>query len=244
MANPWFLVEMVPEPGGEVRLDREEARHALAARRLDAGDEITLFDGRGRIGQAKIEARTRDGAVPVRVGSAATLDRPTPLVHLRSALPKGDRQSDLFDMAAQLGVASVGPLRCRRSVATDPGGRDDRRRRILAEACKQARCPWIPDLAPEADLATTLSAARTAGLSIAIAHPVAAPPAPFPETGSVMLLIGPEGGFTDEEVDAARGAGAVPLDLGPTILRTELAAAVGVALLRRRGPVPGRFLLS
>ena len=234
MANPWFLVETVPEPGGEVRLDREEARHALGSRRLDAGDEITLFDGRGRIGQAMIEARAKDGSVPVRVRSATSLDRPSPLIHLRSALPKGDRQSDLLDMAAQLGVASVGPLRCRRSVVTDPGGRDDRRRRILAEACKQARCPWIPELVPEADLTTTLAAARTAGLSIAIAHPVGATPALFPGAGSVMLLVGPEGGFSDDEVDAARAAGALPLDLGPTILRTELAAAVGVAFLRRR----------
>jgi 16S rRNA (uracil1498-N3)-methyltransferase len=234
MATPWFLVESVPEPGAEVRLDREEARHALGSRRLEAGDAVTLFDGRGRIGQANIEARAKDGAVPVRVVSAKVLDRPTPLIHLRSALPKGDRQSDLFDMAAQLGVASVGALRCRRSVATDPGGRDDRRRRILAEACKQARWPWIPELTPEADLATTLAAARAAGLSIAIAHPAGGAPAPFPEAGSVMLLVGPEGGFSDEEVETARSAGAVPLDLGPTILRTELAAAVGVALLRCR----------
>jgi 16S rRNA (uracil1498-N3)-methyltransferase len=233
MANPWFLVESVPDPGGEVVLDREEARHALGSRRLEAGDPVTLFDGRGRVGQATIEARTRDGAVPVRIGSAATLDRPNPLVHLRSALPKGDRPSDLFDMAAQLGVASVGPLRCRRSVATDPGGRDDRRRRILAEACKQSRWPWIPDLAAEADLATALAAARAGGMAIAIAHPVGAVAAPFPEAGSVMLLVGPEGGFTDEEVDVARAAGAVPLDLGPSILRTELAAAVGIAILRR-----------
>ena len=233
MANPWFLVENMPQPGGEVHLDREEAKHALGSRRLDAGDEVTLFDGRGRIGQATIEARARDGAVPVRVRSATVLDRPAPLIHLRSALPKGDRQSDLFDMAAQLGVASVGPLRCRRSVATDPGGRDERRRRILAEACKQARWPWIPELAAEADLATTLDAARAGGMAIAIAHPVGRVPAPFPESGSVMLLVGPEGGFTEEEVDAVRLAGAVPLDLGPSILRTELAAAVGVAILRR-----------
>lgn len=233
MATPWFLVESVPEPGGSVLLDREEARHALGSRRLEAGDAVTLFDGRGRIGQATIENRTRDGSVPVRVGSAETLDRPTPIIHLRSALPKGDRQSDLFDMAAQLGVASVGPLKCRRSVATDPGGRDDRRRRILSEACKQARWPWIPDLSPEADLGTTLASARAAGLSIAIAHPVGGGTAPIPPGGSVLLLVGPEGGFADEEVDAALAAGAVPLDLGPSILRTELAAAVGVAILRR-----------
>jgi 16S rRNA (uracil1498-N3)-methyltransferase len=162
--------------------------------------------------------------------------RPLPLVHLRTALPKGDRQSDLLDMAAQLGVASVGPLRCRRSVTVDEGrdARDDRRRRILAEACKQARWPWIPELLPEADLATALAAARDAGHAIAIAHPVGDERKPIPESSAVTLLVGPEGGFTDEEISAARAAGAIPLDLGPTILRTELAAAVGIASLRRR----------
>jgi 16S rRNA (uracil1498-N3)-methyltransferase len=231
MANPWFLVGRVPESGDRTTLDREEAKHALGARRLGEGDTITLFDGRGRVGQATIEARAKDGAVPVRVASVQSLDRPTPLIHLRTALPKGDRQADLFDMAAQLGVASIGALRCRRSVAVDPGGRDDRRRRILAEACKQARWPWIPELRPEVDLATALSEARSAGSAIAIAHP--AHKGTFPEADSVTLLVGPEGGFTDEEVAAATSAGATPLGLGPSILRTELAAAVGIALLRQ-----------
>lgn len=235
MAVPWFLVDSVPEAGGAVLLARDEARHALGSRRLDAGDEVTLFDGRGRIGRASIGSRARDGAVPVRVIAVETPERPRPLVHLRSALPKGDRQSDLLDMAAQLGVASVGPLRCRRSVSVDEGrdARDDRRRRILAEACKQARWPWIPELVPEADLATVLAAAVGAGHAIAIAHPVGTAGPAIPDASSVTLLVGPEGGFTDDEVDAARAADAIALDLGPSILRTELAAAVGVALVRR-----------
>jgi 16S rRNA (uracil1498-N3)-methyltransferase len=233
MADPRFLVASVPGPGERTTLDREEAKHALGVRRLGQGDNVTLFDGRGRVGQATIEARAKDGAVPVRVASVENLDRPTPLIHLRSALPKGDRQSDLFDMAAQLGVASIGAIRCHRSVAVDPGGRDDRRRRILAEACKQARWPWIPELRPEVDLATVLSQATVAGSAVVIAHP--GPGGNFPEADSVTLLIGPEGGFTDDELAEARGAGARTLDLGPSILRTELAAAVGIALLRRSG---------
>lgn len=231
MSAPWFHADTLPAPGGAWVLSRDEARHATGAKRLGPGDEVLLFDGRGGVARGVLgSARTRDGGIPVDVLSGGTVERSGRHVHLACALPKGDRLSTLIDMTTQLGVASMTPLRCERSVVGETEARTDRIRRIQIEACKQARCAWVPELGQEIDVATL---ARRGG-SMVVFHPGGAAPREVTSAvgDDVTLCIGPEGGFTDAEVEVLRQANARVASLGDTILRIETAAVVGAALFR------------
>lgn len=232
MPSPWFYVSALPDVGDAWPLPREEAKHALGARRLEVGDEVVLFDGRGGIAEGCLEGtRLRDGSVPVRVAARRSVPRGGRAVHLATALPKGDRLATLVDMTAQLGVASLTPLRCERSVVGETASRAERIRRIQVEACKQARAAWLPDLGEETTPGALAAAHRG---RLLVAHPGGARPREFAARlgDSCTIAIGPEGGFTDAEVERLRVAGAVAIDLGPTILRIETAAVVAAALLR------------
>lgn len=231
MNSPWFYAEKLPQAGESWLLSRDEAKHATGAKRLGPGDEVILFDGSGHVAAAALgSVRGRDGSTQVAVLSVRTIERTGRLVHLATALPKGDRLSTLVDMTTQLGVASMTALRCERSVVSETDARADRIRRIQIEACKQARCPWLPSLHPEMDVATL---AKRGG-SLVVFHPggVSASDVAATLPGEVTIAVGPEGGFTDAEATLLQAAGATVVSLGETILRIETAAVVGVAQFR------------
>ncbi|HKQ29849.1 MAG TPA: RsmE family RNA methyltransferase, partial [Burkholderiales bacterium] len=144
---------------------------------------------------------------------------------------KGERASVLFDMATQLGVASFTPLLCERSVV-DPGtGTLERLRRVCLEACKQSRRTYLPEVHAPAKLADAL--ARD-GIKW-IAHPTGKPLGGLsPASQPLTLLVGPEGGFTDQEIGDAERDGAECVALGHTILRIEAAAVALVAAIMLR----------
>jgi 16S rRNA (uracil1498-N3)-methyltransferase len=232
MAAPWFFVEAIPPVGAQWPLPREEAKHATGAKRLAAGDAVILFDGHGAIAEATLGSeRLRDGSVPVLVHALRAVTRSEPIVHLATALPKGDRLGTLIDMVTQLGVASVTPLRCERSVVGDSEARGDRMRRIMVESCKQARVAWLPTLHSErtpAELIAAPSAAR-----IVVLHPGGEPLAQaITGVREMLLLVGPEGGLSDREIEAFNRAGIRRASLGASILRIETAAVAAVAMAR------------
>jgi 16S rRNA (uracil1498-N3)-methyltransferase len=229
---PWFFVEHLPPPGETWLLARDEAKHAMGAKRLEPGDAVVLFDGRGSVAEATLggrEARARDGSIPVTVQSVRIVPVEGRRVHLATALPKGDRLSTLVDMTTQLGVASMTPLRCERSVVGETDARADRIRRIQIEACKQARVARLPELRPERTVASFCEASDGAKV---VLHPGGTPLAQlapaFP--AEVTLFVGPEGGFTESEVAGLERSGATIASLGASILRIETAAIVGVAM--------------
>ncbi|MDZ4830034.1 MAG: RsmE family RNA methyltransferase [Phycisphaerae bacterium] len=235
MSAPWFYVDALPPAATVWPLSRDEAKHATGSKRLEAGDAIVLFDGRGRVAEARLGgARGRDGSVDVDVTTNVDRAWTGTRVHLVCALPKGDRLSTLVDMTTQLGVASFAPLRCERSVVGETDARAERIRRVQIEACKQAHWAWLPDLRAE----TTPQAIAREGGTIVVAHAregaaegdAAATLTNPPEC---TLCIGPEGGFTERELVAFLAAGARILDLASTTLRIETAAVVAVAALRR-----------
>lgn len=152
---------------------------------------------------------------------------PQPRVaHLACALPKGDRLGVLLDMAAQLGMTDFTPLSCERSIVKPGSGIRDRWVRICLAACKQSRRAYLPRLHAAASPAQASVAAQTAGHAVWLADPGGA--VPRPTANGVLLLVGPEGGFTDVERNAVIAAGAQCVDLGAAILRVEAAA---IALL-------------
>jgi len=225
MSEPLFFFETLPEVGQTLVLTGEEAQHAAGARRLGSGDTLSLFDGRGTQVRAELLALDKRGrSIELRVVARREAPPPQPL-HLMCALPKGDRQAVLLDMATQLGITDFTPLVCDRSVVMAGEQRAGRWARICLGACKQSRRLFLPRLHPPASPGTI--ALRGAAL---LAHPdgVALRTALPEASAGLTILIGPEGGFTDPELHALEVAGARRVSLGAGILRIETAA---VALL-------------
>ncbi len=243
---PWFHMRTLPEAGAAAWLPRDEARHATGSKRLSPGDEIVLFDGCGGAAVSRLGAdRSRDGSLAVTVERRLECE-PLPSVTVATAVPKGDRWSTLLDMLGQLGATRIVPLDCERSVVAAEQVRRERAERILVEACKQARRAWSPILAgpstPLEVVRRALDPAATPGGRAALAHPGGAPLAALRDAGDpsapMTILVGPEGGFTEREVDECRAAGATLASLGDGILRVETACVTALALWRCGRPAP------
>jgi 16S rRNA (uracil1498-N3)-methyltransferase len=232
MTEPMFFCEPLPDVGGTALLTGEEARHAGGARRLKRGDVLWLFDGRGRLARATLHAtHDRGRELELLIAERAEQPAPAPPLHLVCALPKGDRAAVMLDMATQLGMTSFTPLLSERSVV-DPGkGTLERLQRVCLEACKQSRRAHVPAILSTTSLTEAVAADDTKW----IAHPDGEPLArltPAEASDPLTLLIGPEGGFTKEEIALALARGARPVSLGSGILRIETAAVALLAALR------------
>lgn len=236
-AAPWFHSRLLPAPGEAGQLSREEARHASGSRRLVDGDAIVLFDGRGGIAHARIRLGARPcGALAIEVERIGSEPPPSPWVTIATAIPKGDHFRTLLDMIAQLGANAIVPLDCERSVVRGSSVRRDRAERILVEACKQSRQAWMPELrAPTTPRELAAGASGDPVTRVWAAHPGGGRMLDLPDgpvTGAITIAIGPEGGFTEGELDAFRSA-AVPLvSLGRSVLRVETACVAALSLIR------------
>lgn len=228
---PLFYCAPLPDVVGErVMLTGDEANHALGARRLQMGSDIGLFDGQGTAARAVVTAvDRRRHTLEAKLTDRQRMPNPRPAVHLACALPKGDRQNVLLDMATQLGMVRFTPLVCTHSVVKPGANSRERLRRICLEACKQSRRFYLPEI--DAPASPRELARRVPPGNLWIAHPA---PGATMLTGTLpntlTLLIGPEGGFTDAEVQEAIAAGARAFTLGPAILRIETAAVAALAL--------------
>jgi 16S rRNA (uracil1498-N3)-methyltransferase len=214
--------------GGPATLTGDEARHLARVCRLGPGAVVELFDGQGHATRARVVLVGKDHVDLAPLGTPLP-DRAPPLsLTLATAVPKGDRFDWLVEKATELGVARLIPLITERSVVDPRVGKLDRLRRSVIEACKQCGRNRIMVIDPPVrwvDL-TTVGApdlrlfARPGGLAY--------PQWPRPTRGqAVCLVIGPEGGFTDEELARARAEGWFPVGLGATLLRVETAAIAG-----------------
>ncbi len=234
MSEPLFYCEQLAEPGTTLMLTGDEAHHATASRRLQRGDTLWLFDGHGGIARATlVHIATRGRTLELRIEERRTEPAPTPVIHLACALPKGDRQNVLLDMATQLGMTRFTPLACERGVVKPGANSMARWRKICLEACKQSRRLYLPAIETTSTVRDVVERATTEGNSVWLAHPgaqSATVSAAVNQTADeVTILIGPEGGFTEEEVEQGVVAGARLLTLGASILRIETAAVALVA---------------
>jgi 16S rRNA (uracil1498-N3)-methyltransferase len=231
MSEPMFFCEPLPAAGATARLGGEEAHHATGARRLKIGDTLWLFDGRGGIARASLQAtHDRGRELDALIVERAQQPAPAAPLHLVCALPKGDRAAVMLDMATQLGMMSFTPLISERSVV-DPGkGTLERLQRVCLEACKQSRRAHLPTVLEP----TRFEHVIAVGEPMWIAHPGGEPVAHLAPAvnGPLLLLVGPEGGFSDEEVARALACGATRVSLGSGILRIETAAVALLAALQ------------
>ena len=239
---PLFLVDALPA-GADAVLDGPEGRHAATVKRLRVGEALVLADGRGGLAHAVVAAVERD-ALSLRVVDRTTLPPPAPRVLLAQALVKGDRGELAVELATEAGVDAVLPWRAARCVArweTGPRGEKAlaRWRSTVREAAKQARRPWVPQVEePVTTAALTRRAATVPTLVLHESATDALPAVDLPTGGDLLLVVGPEGGIADEELDALVAAGARPVRLGPEVLRASTAAAVALGAL---GVLTGRW---
>ncbi len=233
---PRFFCPFPLHPGAQVELTAEAAHHALKVLRVGAGDTAILFDGRGGQWQATLH--------PAGKALRATLDSfddadPEPALDLTlvQALPASDKMDFVVQKAVELGVRRIQPVAAKRSVIKLAGERAERRvehwRNVAIAACEQSGRNQVPSVAPILDLPQYLGiAAQQNGMRLICAPGVAARLRDLaaPE-GPLSLLIGPEGGFEEGEILAARAAGFHAIGLGPRVLRTETAGLGAVAAM-------------
>ena len=227
-------------PGRAYALPQPQAHHATRVLRLKAGDAVTLFNGGGAEYGAMV-TRVAGDAVIVKVGDARDCTGESPLeIVLGQALSSGERMDYTVQKAVELGVAAIHPLAAARSVVRLSGERAEKRvahwQSVVVSACEQSGRNRVPPVAPVAELAAWLArpVAGEAGALRLLLSPAGATrlrdlprPAAF-----IVLLAGPEGGFTPEEEAAARHCSFTPVRLGPRVLRTETAAVAALAALQ------------
>jgi 16S rRNA (uracil1498-N3)-methyltransferase len=221
-------------------LDGDEGRHAATVRRIRAGERIDLADGLGLVAHCEVTAAGRD-RLDLRVHSLDELPVPRVRLALAQALAKGGRDEQAVETATEVGVDVVLPWQAGRSVVRWQGERGEKALRrweaVAREAAKQSRRPRIPLL--EGVRSTPELARRAAESTLALVlHEAAKRPlldVALPESGEVLVIVGPEGGISDEEVIllAEQGA-AVPVRLGREVLRASTAGPVALGWLAAR----------
>ena len=241
MADRYFSETPISE--GRVVLVGPEAHHLIHVMRAKPGSRVVLFDGSGAEFNAQVESTGRS-RVQLAVLSRQEVDRELPReLTLGVPLPKGDRQKWLVEKAVELGVARIVPLVTARSVRVAPASRQwhaRRLRRTVIEASKQCGRNRLMEIAEPrawADYVADAGDAPCRLLAQPCGHPTVAGPLSAADLpGRVFLAVGPEGGFTEEEVSLAEAAGWRMIDLGPRILRVETAALMLVALVCQAPP--------
>jgi len=207
----------------EVKLSPEEAHHLVQVLRLGEGAEVHLFDGKGNAARARVH-RIVEGEVALRILGPEP-SRESPLrITIAVSPPKGDRASFLVEKLTELGVAAIVPLETERGSSRESL---ERWRRIAVSSCKQSGRSRVPAIEPMRSVASVL---EEPGLVLA-AQP-GAPPLSIRGASEVLVLIGPEGGWSEREAAILATRGATRFGMGPRTLRTETAAVAAAAVLQ------------
>jgi 16S rRNA (uracil1498-N3)-methyltransferase len=235
----------VPGPvtaGSRQTIEGDAASHIARVLRLQPGDALILFDGRGGEHAARIEG-LRKGAVIVEVGERSATDRESPLaLTLAQGVSRGERMDWVVQKATELGVTRIVPVLTERTVVRLDPKQTERRlshwRKIAVAACEQSGRNRIPDISAPLGLHELLRHDREPGAIRLLLSPSGThriddlkPPG---GGGGMIVLIGPEGGLAQAEQRAALAAGFTPVRMGPRVLRTETAAIAALTLLQGR----------
>jgi 16S rRNA (uracil1498-N3)-methyltransferase len=243
MGLPTFVHEGTAalHTGDEPRLEGPEGHHAAVVRRLRTREQLRLTDGAGAGARAEVLAVGK-GMLDLRVLDVVRVPEPTPRLVVVQALTKGERGELAVEVLTEVGADVVVPWSAGRSVVRWSGERGERSlhrwRATAREAAKQARRLWFPEVTEAVDtvgVVSLLSQATTALVLHEQATTAVGRVVPAPH-GDLALVVGPEGGLTDEELAAFVGAGATAVRLGPTVLRASTAGVVAAGALLSRTP--------
>ena len=227
--------------GSAVTVEGDEAHHAVAVRRLRVGESVVLTDGAGTSVVGEVTT-TGKRVFEVVVAAVSAVPAPDPAVTVVQALPKGDRGELAVEVLTEVGVATVVPWAAARSIAVWKGERAARSlarwRSTAREAAKQARRSWFPEVVEMASTAEVTSLVGAADLAVVLHEEasVSLSAVDVPASGRIVVVVGPEGGLTDDEVASFVAAGAHAVRLGSEVLRTSTAGVAAVSALLARTP--------
>lgn len=232
MTPPVFWSADLGAAGDVLTLGGPEGHHAAAVRRLRAGERLDLVDGSGEVAECVVESAGRD-SLTCRVVVRRSVPASRPRLVVAQALAKGGRDEDAVEAMTEVGVDAFVPWQAARSVAR---WKKDRWTAVAREAAKQSRRAWFPTVAGQASTAGVCGLLGQAALSVVL-HEAATEPlvaVELPAAGDVVLVVGPEGGITEDELAAFAAAGAQVCRLGSTVLRTSTAGVAAAAVLSAR----------
>jgi 16S rRNA (uracil1498-N3)-methyltransferase len=225
--------------GDDVELTGDEARHAVVVKRIRVGEQVTLTDGLGTSATCTVTATSKT-SLSGRLDAVATVDPETPRVVVVQAIPKGDRGELAVEMLTEVGVDVIVPWAASRSVSV---WRGDKQAKALArwratarEAAKQSRRSWFPEVADMVSTSDVVGLLRDASVPVVLHEAASGPLAdlPVPGRGEIVIVVGPEGGISDEEIAAFAEVGAEPVRMGTSVLRTSTAGVAATAALLAR----------
>lgn len=240
MAATVFFLDPLPGIGEIAVLDGPEGRHAATVRRIGVGEKLVLADGCGEIADGEVVGAAKD-RLDIRVVDRRSIAAPSPRVTVVQALPKAERSELAVELATEAGADAFIPWQASRCVARWDGLKATKGvvkwRNAAIAAAKQARRAWIPEVADvhrTSELAGYVREQVAVGGLVVILHESATAKLtdlPLRDAPSVTLIVGPEGGVSDEEVAALIEAGAIAALLGPQVLRTSSASAVALGAI-------------
>lgn len=226
--------------GGEVVLDGPEGHHAATVKRARVGESVLLADGSGWRAAAEV-TRVEVASVTVRLTEVAEVEVAGPRFVLAQALAKQGRDEQAVEAATELGVDAVLAWQARRSVVVWRAERAERALRkwqaLVTAASKQSRRATVPEVSGPVTTRELAEVVGAASLALVL-HEVASTPLAgldLPTGGDVVLVVGPEGGIDPAELDALEAAGARPVRLGDTVLRSSSAGPAALAVLNAAG---------
>lgn len=239
-------VHLVPSlegvaPGTIVEITGDEAHHAVAVRRLRVGEQVVLTDGVGT-SAAGVVAGTGKRVFTVEVSDLSVEERATPSITVVQALPKGERGELAVEVLTEIGVDVIVPWAASRSVARWRGERIAKSHAKWAsaarEAAKQSRRSWFPTVAPLAGTDEVAELLHTAGAAVVLHEDATLPlsTVPVAPDATMVVVVGPEGGISVEELATFLAEGAQPVRMGREVLRTSTAGVAAVAALLARTP--------
>ena len=234
-----FFFDPQSRKGDSIFLPEEESRHVAKVLRLQAGSELELLDGQGSVYRAVVVATGRQ--VEARIVGVVAEDRGTgKIVWVGQGILKGEKMDTVVQKCTELGVTRFSPLqtaRCQgKADAAQNRKRHDRWQRVGLAACKQCLRPQLMRIDTPAELTALLREGESAAQRLLfweeekLVHLQDIPA--LPEAQSVALLLGPEGGFSLDEIDLARQCGWSTVSLGERILRAETATLTAVSLIQ------------
>lgn len=233
MAAPFFYIADSPIVNQSLVLDEENSRHVVSVLRMEEGEALQLTDGKGNLYQARLDHAHKKKASVV-IESSTFQEK---ALHRRGVAVGLLKQSARFEWflekATEMGITDIIPLITDRTERQH--FRKDRMMGVLVSALIQSQQVWLPELLDPIEL-EAFPWEHWSQASISIAHCEERVKIPFTEqvqktTGDKIILIGPEGDFSPEEIQTAVSKGATEVSLGETRLRTETAAMVAAALL-------------
>lgn len=227
--------------GSVLTLAGPEGHHASVVRRIAVGEELVLADGRGSTATCRARS-VGSGVLEAEVLGVATVPPEMPRVVVVQAIPKGERGELAVQMLTEVGVDTVVPWAASRSVVRWRGERADKAlvkwRHAAREAAKQARRPWFPSVADIASTDEVVGLLAACSVPVVLDEAASGPLAdvPVPGRGEIVVVVGPEGGISEDELAAFGSVGAEPLRLGSSVLRSSTAGVAAVAALLSRTP--------